>query len=240
MNVSASHLVWCAVRCRQRRQFRKHLFPNPGEAQIVAVVAGKVGSVRIKVKPAPLASIDLPSKNQIVVGGAMRPNATARTSGGKPGPMRRSRGPQIIRQVAFVDAAGLVIGVKSGQANIAAVCERARATMAVEVSTNPVKTLSVEPRTSNSRTGDVVRFTARTSDGAGKAIDSCEVRWAAGGDGAMIEPDSAFVAEKPGAYVVSASVGDRQALASVIVTPRNAEDELKVVGRAPIKDFQVA
>jgi hypothetical protein len=50
----------------------------------------------------------------------------------------------------------------------------------------------------------------------------------------MIEPDGAFVAEKPGAYVISASVGDRQALASVIVTPRNAERELEVVGHALI------
>src|SRR3989441_9855270 len=56
----------------------------------------------------------------------------------------------------------------------------------------------------------------------------------------MLEPDGAFVAENPRAYVVSAAVGDRQALASVVVTPRNAERELIVVGRAPIKDFQAA
>jgi hypothetical protein len=83
--------------------------------------------------------------------------------------------------------------------------------MAVEVSTNPVKTLSVEPRTSNTRTGDLARFTPQASDGAGKAIDRLRGAMAVGGNGAMIEPDGAFVAEKPGAYVVNASVGDRQA-----------------------------
>ncbi|MFY9608864.1 MAG: hypothetical protein WAU45_09655, partial [Blastocatellia bacterium] len=46
--------------------------------------------------------------------------------------------------------------------------------------------------------------------------------------------------EKPGAYVVSASAGDRQALASVIVTARNAERALEVVGRATLKDVQTA
>ena len=215
-------------------------FYNPGEAQIGAVVAGKVGSIRIRVKPAPVASIDLPSKNQVVVGGAMRPSATARTSSGNPRADVAISWSSDNPAIASVDSAGLVIGLKPGKANIKAVSERATAMMAVEVTANPVKSLIVEPRSTNARTGDVVRFTTGATDGAGKAIYSCEVRWAVSGDGAMIEPDGAFVAEKPGAYVVSASVGDRQALASVIVTPRNAERELAVVGRATLKDLQTA
>jgi len=59
-------------------------FFNPGEAQVGAVVAGKVGSIRIKVKPAPVTTIDLPATSQVAVGGAMRPNATARTAMGNP------------------------------------------------------------------------------------------------------------------------------------------------------------
>ncbi|MEK6285800.1 MAG: Ig-like domain-containing protein [Acidobacteriota bacterium] len=215
-------------------------FYNPGEAQVGAVVAGKVGTIRIRVKPAPVTSIDLPSKNQVVVGGAMRPNATARTSTGNPRADVAISWSSDNPSIASVDAAGLVIGLKPGKANITAACERASATMAVEVTANSVKSLSVEPRSANARTGDVVRFSTGATDGAGKAINGCDVRWAVGGDGAMIEPDGAFVAEKPGAYVVSASVGDREALASVIVTPRNTERELEVVGRALIKDFQTA
>src|SRR5262249_30550572 len=142
--------------------------------------------------------------------------------------------------VASVDAAGMIVGSKQGKANVTATCEKASATIAVEVIANPIKSLSVEPRSANARTGDVIRFSARATDGSGKATGSGDVRWAVGGEGAMIEPDGAFVAERPGAYVVSASVGDRQALASVVVTPRNVERELVVVGRAPIKDFQAA
>src|SRR4029453_4831809 len=59
-------------------------FFSPGVAQVGAVVAGKVGTVRIRVRPAPVTSIDLPSKTQIVAGDAMRPVATARTSTGNP------------------------------------------------------------------------------------------------------------------------------------------------------------
>lgn len=215
-------------------------FYNPGEAQVGAVVAGKVGSVRIRVKPARVTSIDLPLQNQIVVGGAMRPNATARTASGNPRADVPISWSSDNPSIASVDAAGLVIGLKPGKAKITATCERANATMAVEVTANPVKSLSVEPRSANARTGDVVHFSTSANDAEAKAINGCEVRWAVAGDGAVIEADGAFVAEKPGAYVVSASVGDRQALASVIVTPRNAERELEVIGRAPLKEFQTA
>lgn len=215
-------------------------FFNPGEAQIGAVVAGKVGVARIKVKPAPVTSIDLPSNSQVVVGGAMRPYATARTSTGNPRADVAITWSSDNPYIASVDPAGLVIGLKPGTANITAACERASATMATEVTANPVKTLGIEPISTNVRTGDVVRFSARASDGSGKVLKGTDVRWVVGGDGAMIEPDGAFVAEKSGAYVITASIGDRQALASVIVKPRNAERELEVVGRALLKDSQAA
>jgi hypothetical protein len=215
-------------------------FYNPGEAQVGAVVAGKVGSVRIRVKPAAVTAIDLPSTNQVIVGGAMRPTATARTAMGNPRADVAISWSSDNPAIASVDAAGLVIGLKPGKAKISATCEKAIATMAVEVTANPVKALSVEPRSTKARTGDVVRFSTSASDAEGKAINSCEVRWAVSGDGAMIEADGGFVAEKPGAYVVSASAGDRQALASVIVTARNAERELEVIGRTKLKDLQTA
>jgi plastocyanin len=215
-------------------------FFQPGEAQIGVVVAGKVGFARIKVKPAPIASIDLPSKARVVVGGALRPNATALTSLGNPRADVAISWSSDNPSVASVDAAGLIVGLKSGKANIKAVSGQGAATMAVEVIANPVKSLSIEPKSTNVRTGDVVRFSARAADGSSAAINSTAVRWSVAGDGATIESDGAFVAEKPGAFVVSASVGDRQALASVIVTPRNAERELEVVGRALFKDVQGA
>ena len=215
-------------------------FYNPGEAQVGAVVAGKVGLVRIRVKPAPVTNLDLPSRNQVAVGSAMRPNIIARTAMGTPRSDVAISWSSDNPSIASVDPAGMVIALKPGKATITAVCERARATMAIEITENPVKSLTVEPGSMKARTGDVVRFSTSASDGSGKAIDSCEVRWAVSGDGAMIESDGAFVAEKPGAYIISASAGDRQALASVIVTPRNVERELEVVGHELIKDSQTA
>lgn len=213
-------------------------FFNPGEVQVGAVVAGKVGFARIKVKPAPVTSVDLPSKAQVVVGGAMRPNATPRTSLGNPRVDVAISWSSDNPSIASVDAAGLIVGLKPGTANIKAVCEQGAGTMVIEVIANPVKSLVVEPKSANVRTGDVVRFAASPADGG--ALNSIAVRWSVTGDGAAIELDGAFVAERPGAFVVSASVGDHQALASVIVTPRNSERELEVVGRALLKDTQAA
>ncbi|HSE38454.1 MAG TPA: Ig-like domain-containing protein [Blastocatellia bacterium] len=215
-------------------------FFNPGEAQIGAVVAGKVGFARVRVRPAAVTRIDLPPNTQIVVGGAIRPDVSARTSTGNPRSDVSISWSSDNPSIASVDAAGLVVGLSPGKANITAACDRASATMATEVTANPVNSLIIKPSSTNVRTGDVVRFSARASDGSGKALKGSSVRWALGGDGAMIEPDGEFVAERPGAFVISASVGDRQALASVIVTPRNAERELEVVGRALLKDAQAA
>jgi len=207
-------------------------FFNPGEAQIGTVVGGKVTFIKIRVKPAAVTTIDLPAKNQILAGGAMRPVAIARTAMGNPRADVAISWTSDNPSIASVDAAGLIVGLKPGRANITATSEGAHSSMSVEVISSPVKSLTVEPRSTKARTGDVIHFDARAADGTGKAINSCEVRWAVSGDGGTIESDGGFVAERPGSYIISASVGDRQALASVVVTPRNAERELEVVGRA--------
>jgi len=213
-------------------------FYNPGEARIGAVIAGKVGYARIKVKPAPVTSIDMPAAKQIVLGGAYNPSATARTSNGNPRADVSIAWSSDNPSIAAVDAAGLIVGVGQGKAKIKAECEGATATMLVDVIPNPVRALAIEPRSATARTGDVVHFAAKAADGS--TMMRVPVRWAVAGSGAMIEADGGFVAEAPGSYIVSAAVGDRQALASVVVTPRNAERELEVVGRAKLKDFQAA
>ncbi|HYO90552.1 MAG TPA: hypothetical protein VEQ40_02905, partial [Pyrinomonadaceae bacterium] len=133
------------------------------------------------------------------------------------------------------DPAGVVVGLSPGTATLRATSGAANGTVAVNVVNSAVTSLSVEPKTTTARTGDVVRFKAAAGGQANAFI-----RWDVSGDGAMIEPDGAFVAERPGTYVVTAISGDRSAIASVVVSPRNVERELEVVGRAPLKDMQAA
>jgi len=108
----------------------------------------------------------------------------------------------------------------------------------IEVVKSNVRGVAIEPRTTNARTGDVIRFSATAKDASGGAIKNSTVRWSVSGHGATIEPDGGFVAERPGAYVVTASAGDQSSVATVVVAPRNAERELELVGRVKLKDIQ--
>src|SRR5207248_627488 len=121
----------------------------------------------------------------------------------------------------------------AGKARITARIADANAAIDVVVVTNPVRTLSVLPRSARARTGDVVHFAATAT---GPSLSA--MRWSVSGDGAIVEPDGAFVAEKPGTYVVTASSGDKSAVASIVVSPRNVRRDLEIVGRTPLEEFQ--
>jgi hypothetical protein len=216
-------------------------FYHPGEALVGVVIGGKTEFIKIRVQPAPIARVEVEALDApVAVGGAAKLNAVARMANGNP------RSEVVIEwasdnpNVATVDAAGLVTAIRPGKATLRAKAENASSTTTVEVIPDPVRTLAVEPRSMAARTGDVIRFAARAVDESGTALKKVPVRWAVAGAGAMIETDGAFVAERPGTYVVTAASGEHSAVASVVVTPRNVERDVKVIGRAPFKEFQAA
>ena len=213
-------------------------FFAPGEVMVGAVVGGKPGFVKVMVKSAPVARVEIePLKTPLVVGGITKLMPTARTSGGDP------RSDVVITwvsdnpAVATVDAAGVVTGVAVGKATLRASAGSGNGTVTVDVRKSNLTGLSIDPATATARTGDVVHFNVR---GKGGQADNFSVRWAVGGEGAKIDPDGGFVAELPGTYVVTAASGTIEASASVVVTRRSVERELQVIGRAPIKDMRTA
>lgn len=212
-------------------------FFQPGEVMVGAIVGGKPGFLRFKVKPTPVTSIDVvPLARPLVVGGTSKLSATARASNGNP----RTDVPIIWTSdnpsVATVDAAGVVTAVAPGRAILRAASGSGNATVAVNVVKSTLTGLSIEPRTAMARTGDVVHFNVR-AQGAGSQVDNFIARWAVSGEGAIVDPDGGFVAERPGTYVVTAASGTNQAVASVVVAPRNAERDIEVVGHALSKDM---
>src|SRR5262249_27511060 len=140
--------------------------------------------------------------------------------------------------VATIDAAGLVTGIAPGKARIVAISGPASAAITITVVANPVRSLVVSPRTTRARTGDVVHFSASATTDKSAAYAPAAIRWSVSGAGASIDPDGAFVADGPGAYVITAASGDRSAVASVVVSPRNVARPLEVVGRTPLEEFQ--
>lgn len=208
----------------------------PGEAKVSAVIGGKPALATVIIKAPGVTRIDIgPLEAPLAVGAGVELMALARAPNGDPLPDAEIAWSSESPDVATVDAAGLVTGVKPGKARLAARSGSAAASATLTVVANPGRSLAVAPRSTRARTGDVVRFTATVSGGA----NAPAIRWAvSGGEGAMIEPDGAFVAERPGSYTITASSGDRAAVASVVVTRRDVTRDLEVVGRTPLEEFQ--
>lgn len=216
-------------------------FYNPGRVRVGAIIAGKLAFTSINVKPPRATRVEIaPVVTPLTVGSQTRLNATARAENGNPIGSASLAWTSDNPNIATVDPAGVVLGLAPGTATLRATSEGANGTVIVNVVKSDAASLSIEPRTTTARTGDVVRFKAKAMAANGQAVSNSFVRWDVSGDGAMIESDGGFVAERPGTYVVTATSGDRNAIASVVVAPRNIERELEVVGRAPAKDYQAA
>jgi plastocyanin len=214
---------------------------DPGQVKIGAVIAGKVGYAIVNVKPASVKRIEIESLSApLVVGGTTQINATARTLNGDPRSEVSMKWSSSNPAVAVVDAAGVVTGLKPGKASLQADVDGAAGKVEIEVVANPANDLSIEPKSTTAKTGDVVRFKASAKGSNGAPINNPSVRWSVSGSGATVYPDGGFVAENPGTYIITAISGKKADTASVVVTPRNAEREIEVVGRAPIKEFMGA
>ena len=212
-------------------------FHAPGVVTVGAVIAGKAGYATVNVGNSKVASVEIEKPEYpIVAGSSEKLTAIARTPNGDPRTDAKIEWKSDKPSVAGVDAAGLVTGVAPGSATIKATSEGASGSMTVEVLRDTVHKLTVAPASTEARTGDVVHFTANGDGGSSKV----PVRWTIGGSGAQVYSDGAFVAEKAGTYVVTASSGQHSASASVVVRPRNVEREMQVVGRVPLTDEQMS
>jgi uncharacterized protein YjdB len=211
-----------------------------GEVQVLAMYQGQVARATITVTPKPPAALQLetPMPN-LVVGGMLPITATARTSDGE-----NLRDARVVyrssdERIATVDAAGVVQGRTAGTVTISANAGAARSQINVQVVPNRVARIEVTGATTG-RTGDVVRFRANTLDANGQPVANAPVRWSVGGAGADVYADGAFVAAKPGSYVVTASVGHVTAGSSIAVSQRSHARKLEKVHSHIVSDLQTA
>ena len=216
-------------------------FFSPGDVLVGAIVNGRTVLIHVMVKPGPVTRIDIESlKAPLVVGATTKLSATARSSEGNPRSDVALSWTSNKPEVATVDGAGVVTAISPGSATITAITSSGgsgRGNTELTVVKNTLAGLSIDPRSTNARTGDVVRFNVHATRGN---ADNNAVRWTVSGPAATIDSDGGFVAELPGSYVITAASGPVEAVASVVVAPRNAERTIEVVGRAPIKDFEAA
>jgi hypothetical protein len=209
---------------------------GPGEVIAGAIVGGKNGFTKITVKPASIKTVEIEAvKTPLVVGGTFQLAATTRIFSGDPRTNVPVTWTSDKPSVATIDAGGIVTAAGVGTANIKATAQGASGTTTITVVKSNLLSLAIEPASSSAKTGDVIHFTAK-----GSPAEDFTARWAVSGSGATIYPDGAFVAEQPGTYVINASSGNVGATASIVISPRNAEREVKLVGRVPFKEFQGA
>lgn len=216
-------------------------FYAPGEARIGALVAGKIGYATVRIKPARVKTLDITAPAApILVGSVARLHAVARASNGDPRSDALIAWSSNAPHLASIDASGVVTAFAAGRAVITAKSDDAEKKVEIEIARSTVRRLAIEARTRTARTGDVVRFRAEGLDENSAIVKDPAVRWAVSGDGAAIDADGAFVAEKPGVYIITAAIGELAASSSVSVAPRNAERSVELIGRAMIKDTQYA
>ena len=195
---------------------------HPGEVLVFAIVGGRPGQAKVRVEQRPPARLTIggPEGSSTVVGGPLQLEVSGVTSATDPVHVSavqwRSRTPAI----AEVGANGLLTAKAPGRATIVAQSGALSATTEIVVRANPVRTVRVEPVPRPARTGDVVRLTASTQDARGAAASNVPVRWSVSGGGAQIDHEGYFVAEDPGVYTVTASVGSVSSATSLQVVPR--------------------
>jgi plastocyanin len=215
-------------------------FTGAGDVRVGAIVNGKSGFIVVTVRPQAVARVTITKpRAALAVGTGLTLHAHAEMANGDPRTDRQVKWVSLRPDVASIDESGFVVGQAVGTAMLQASVGDVKASTSIDVVRNPVRELSITPKTTRARTGDVVRFESVAS-GQANARVSAVARWSVSGVGATIDADGGFVAERPGSYAVTATIGDRSAVASVTVVPREVARELEVVGRTPQEEFQAA
>ena len=195
----------------------------PGLLRVGAKVGDKVGYARVMVQPPAVAKLEMSATRLLMMAGQhAQLSAIPRTENGDPRTDVAVRWKSQDPSVVSVDDAGVATALRPGETSIHAIADTASESIVIAVVPQSQERFHVEPETTKARTGDVVHFTV-------SAKNASAVNWSVEGEGATVWPDGALVAERPGTYVVTASLGERHAVASVVVTPRAVERELEVL-----------
>jgi hypothetical protein len=216
-------------------------FRGPLNVTVMATVPGKTGRVveqlKLRVVPQPASRIAIsPSPERVLVGTRLS------LTGASYSPQNDLRKDVITftssnPRVASVTTDGRLSAVAAGQTTITAKTGNATQALTIQVVPNTVSRMSLEPQTPTALTGDVVRFKVNAATAAGRAVTGFPVRWAVAGNGgvAQIDEQGTFVAELPGTYTVTATLGNTSTDAVVTVGPRRVTRGIEVTGRVPLE-----
>jgi plastocyanin len=207
---------------------------------VVALVPGTkpfIKRTEVKILPGPAARITLsPRVTRLVAGQRVRLTGRVLSEAGD------TRADTITwrssnRAIARVETSGVVTAVAPGRATVTAAAGAATERLAFEVVANNIGSVEIQPRSAKVRQGDVVQFTARAVNAAGREISGLTPSWSFSPGQGEITADGSFVAYEPGEYVVTASFGRTAAEVPVTIESRNVRRPVEIVGRLPRSQF---
>jgi hypothetical protein len=215
-------------------------FRGPLTVTAMALVPGKTGrvveSLKLRVVPQPASRIVItPAPERVLVGSRLSLTGAAYS------PQNDLRNDAITfassnPRIATITTDGRLSAVAAGQTTITAKAGTATQTHVLRVVPNTVSRMSLEPQNPTALTGDVVHFKVNAAGASGRAVTGFPVRWAVAGSGgvAQIDEAGAFVAELPGTYTVTATLGSTSTDAVITVAPRRVTRGVEVTGRVPL------
>ncbi|GMR12888.1 MAG: Ig-like domain-containing protein [Gemmatimonadota bacterium] len=142
--------------------------------------------------------------------------------------------------VVSVTEGGILTPLSGGSTRVTAHTENGvTAQITVDAADNPVRSISISPNSTSTRTGDVVTFEIEARDSRGNSVNDAAVDLAATGldrrgSRGLIFRDGTFVAENAGAYRVVASIGGVAAAAVVEVAGREQAETVERVDHAAV------
>ena len=231
---------------------------RPGEHTLIAMVPREAGAMDRRAEPAlmvqipvtvpypPLASVGIAAlPGNLYAGTTMRVTAMATDTSGA------ERKPDFTwsssdSSVASVSEHGMLMLKGEGSATISVSAESVSGEAAISIKSNPAVRLDVSASETEVRTGDVVWVTAKALDAGGNEVPDYPLQYAvstrtpdtlvAPGAAAFVEPDGAFVAERPGLHTVVVAGGSITARETIRANPRNIKKDWEILGRGPVRD----
>jgi hypothetical protein len=214
------------------------MVPEGGRSMFGIDGITQVGSLPIEVADWPVARIQIDDPDRLsFVGSVLRMSGRVLTTHDTEHASAAITWSSADPSVATVTRGGIVTGVKPGEVRVRATTESGvDAEHRLTVRENTVRGIAISPRTASARTGDVVAFEIVATDAEGRPVPDAPLDLAVAGidaNAGFVFDDGTFVAEKPGAYRVLASLGGVSAAAAVEVEDRDPPVEVELVDHGP-------
>jgi len=161
-------------------------------------------------------------------------------------PSLRSSNPSVL----LASATGSLRATGPGTATIVASADGVEESWELSVNESPVRVIELTTDRERARTGDVVHVTARALDGRNREVENAPIAFSieafpidtliAPPAAGQIDHTGAFVAEKPGAFVIHASSGRASALVEVQVEGREVSETIELIGQGAVSDVHTS